>query len=100
MKRCPNPTCPYLLEHGIAAEYEDSVENCLDCGMPLVSGLTPAPPPKETAPSLPNLVIIQSVAHPAEADLIKARLEAAAIPVFLKDYETINATRICWAASK
>jgi len=90
MKHCPNPQCPFLLEHGIAAEYEDRVETCLDCGTQLVPG--PAPrPQKSTPPPLPNLVMIRTAMYTTEADLIKARLEAEGIPVFLKNYETINA---------
>ena len=90
MKHCSNPECPFLLKLGTAAEYEDRVEICLDCGMPLVPG--PAPEPqKEPDPPLPDLMMIRTVMHTAEADLIKARLEAAGIPVFLKNYETINA---------
>ncbi len=42
-------------------------------------------------PSLPELVMIRTVMHTTEADLIRARLEAAGIPVFLKNYETVNA---------
>ena len=92
MKHCPNPECPYLLKHGVAAEYEDRVEKCLDCGTPLVDG--PAPKPasdNEEQEPLPELEVIRTVMHTTEADLIKARLEAEGIPVFLKNYETINA---------
>ena len=91
MKHCPNPDCPFYLEHGVAAEYEDRVEKCLDCGTPLAPGPTPAPPKKEKELPLPDLVTVRTVVHTTEADLIKARLEAAGIPVFLKNYETINA---------
>lgn len=90
MKHCPNPECPYLLEHGVAAEFEDRVEKCVDCGAQLVAGPAPAPSPTPAKP-LPVLTVIRTVDHPTEADLIKARLEAAGIPVFLKNYETINA---------
>ncbi len=90
MKHCPNPDCPYLLQHGIAVEYEDRVETCRDCGASLAPG--PAPQPdKKSPPPLPDLVTIRTTMHTTEADLIKARLEAAGIPVFLKNYETINA---------
>ena len=90
MKHCPNPDCPFFLEHGVAAEYGDRVEKCLDCGTLLVDG--PAPRPEEDEPQLlPDLVLIRTTMHTTEADLIKARLEAAGIPVFLKNYETINA---------
>jgi DNA-directed RNA polymerase subunit RPC12/RpoP len=90
MKHCPNPDCPFLFEHGIAVEYEDRMEKCLDCGTPLVAG--PAPRPEKDEPQLlPDLVLIRTTMHTTEADLIKARLEAAGIPVFLKNYETINA---------
>ncbi len=90
MKHCPNPDCPYLHEFGVAAEYEDRVQTCLDCGTPLVDG--PAPRPEKDEPQLlPDLALIRTTMHTTEADLIKARLEAAGIPVFLKNYETINA---------
>ncbi len=90
MKHCPNPECPFLQDMGRIAEYEDHVERCADCGTPLALGPAPAPP-KQRKQSLPDLVVIASVSQPIEADLIKARLEADGIPVFLKDYETINA---------
>ena len=92
MKHCPNPECPYFLEFGVAAEYEDRVEKCLDCGTPLVDGPAPRPVHKKKPKGpLPDLEVIRTVIHTTEADLIKARLEAAGIPVFLKNYETINA---------
>ncbi len=52
MKHCPNPDCPFFREHGVAAEYEDRVEKCLDCGTQLTPGPAPAPPKKEKEPPL------------------------------------------------
>ncbi len=61
MKHCPNPDCPFFREHGVAAEYEDRVEKCLDCGTQLTPGPAPAPPKKEKEPPLAEWGAIRTV---------------------------------------
>ncbi|MBS2026363.1 MAG: hypothetical protein JST54_00545 [Deltaproteobacteria bacterium] len=43
MKHCANPDCPYRQRHGSAAEFQDTLATCTDCGTALVDGSAPAP---------------------------------------------------------
>ncbi len=50
MKYCPNSDCPFIAEHGIVAEFQNSINRCPDCGTDLEIGNAPDP---ETLPKQP-----------------------------------------------
>ena len=43
MKHCANPGCAYRQRHGSAAEFQDTIATCTDCGAALVDGSAPTP---------------------------------------------------------
>lgn len=90
MKFCPNEECPYYLEHGFVAEYEDNIKACLDCDAQLVDE-QPVFELEESADMSINpepesgMVILKSQLLPTEAHILRGRLEAEGIPAFVAD---------------
>jgi hypothetical protein len=96
MKHCPNPACPFLARMGEVAEYQDHVEQCIDCGVALVPGEAPRElaaaekvaekvPEKATEGQPSKLVVVAIFLQGLEAYAWRARLEAEGIPAFIAD---------------
>lgn len=81
-RHCPDEQCPGLARDGVAAEYVDTVELCVDCGSRLVQGEAhPEPPPPLEYLELCTVFIASDV---VQGHLVRSVLEAEGIPVFLK----------------
>ncbi len=84
MKHCPNPDCPFLARTGEIAEYQDHVENCIDCGVPLAPGEAPSESPAVSRQK-PPLAVVATFLRVMEANVWRARFEAEGIPAFVAD---------------
>ena len=104
MKFCPNSECSFYLAHGYAAEFEDRIEECIDCGTALVDEqpVFDEEPTDEAYDDEPveeldgeldddesdpdsEMVILRAQLLPAEAHILRGRLEAEGIPAFVAD---------------
>ena len=72
MKHCSNAECSHLERFGRVSEFLDTVEDCPDCGAPLVDGEAPEVP----EPTYRDLVTVYELSSDADAQLARAKLEA------------------------
>lgn len=85
MKHCPNPSCPFLAQMGMVAEFHDPVEFCADCGTALVPGEAPDVEPLPAASSLSDeqlaeMATLCTLDSAEDAVLFQAKLEFQTIP--------------------
>lgn len=106
MKYCPNVTCPFFLETGEVAEYQEQIEFCADCGELLETGAAPKlklPPTHKlfwqqratTTPAiLPTdaIVTLGVLETLTDAEFLQERLAFQRIPAVIVPLETSNAT--------
>ena len=75
MKFCPNNQCPYFLEQGMVAAFDDRLVQCTNCGASLSSEL-----PEES-----GMVAIKNHLLSIEAHRLRERFEANGIPAYVTD---------------
>lgn len=92
MKHCPSESCPFFVRHGRAAEFQDELAQCLDCGAPLEPGQAPEPERDEDRPPVrPPIAIAGPTAivtaydNVPSAYLARALLESEGIPARVLD---------------
>lgn len=82
MRYCPNTNCPFLLEIGTVAEYQDAVQACFECDTALVDGVAPPLVPTAASEQKADTAALQTVVSVetfSEARAIKNELETMRI---------------------
>ena len=92
---CPNPDCPFLIEHGEPAEFENRQLACLDCGAELranrptfdTGGTVPAEPYSEPAARDPGQTPLTTLTEtsPEGAAQVRDLLESNGIPTLVEN---------------
>ena len=81
-KHCADPECPGRIRDGVAPEFRDDVERCLDCGSTLMRGAAPVDPPER--PRFVDLRTVLFASDAVQAHLVRGLIEAEQIRVYLK----------------
>ena len=91
MRHCPRPECPHAASTGRAAEYEDHVAYCADCGTKLIDGPAPGPSPDKDA-----LQAIAKFSTPHEAHIARASLASHGITAVVDQDHTPYISASSW----
>jgi hypothetical protein len=81
-RHCPNPECLGLARDGRVAEFEDTIETCIDCGTRLLPGEWL--PDEDPALEYNDLRTVFIAENPVQGHLVAGAIEAEGIPVYLK----------------
>jgi len=84
IRHCANPDCAGLARDGVVAEFRDTVELCLDCGVVLAAGERPPAPDPERGVEFLELVTIFIASDLSQGQVVASTIDAAGIPVFVK----------------
>jgi hypothetical protein len=84
VRHCANFDCEGLARDGVVAEFRDTVDVCLDCGVALVPGERPPPPDSTSELEFLELVTVFIAADLSQGQVVASAMDVAGIPVFVK----------------